>query len=288
MVLSRIPRRVADRPSDRETEAGATQGAGSARRLPIRFRAQSINRLIPNIVTLMALCSGLTGIRFAMEGRFQAAVVAVLAAAVLDGLDGRIARLMKATSRFGAELDSLSDFVCFGVVPAVLLYLWTMHDAGRIGWAAVLIFAVCGALRLARFNTALDSPEQPGWTYNFFTGVPAPAAAGLSILPMIVTFEMPGVVDGPLFVGAWTVGIAALMVSRVPTFAVKRLRIPNVLVLPTLLIVGIVAAGIATEPWLTLVGLGLAYLASIPLSLRAAWRLRRTLERAHAAVEKTP
>lgn len=254
-------------------------------RLRPRLRGQSINRLIPNMLTLLALCSGLSAIRFTLEGDFHAAIVAIILAGIIDGLDGRIARLIGATSRFGAELDSLSDFVCFGIVPAILQYIWVMSRAGRIGWAVALIYAVCMALRLARFNTALDDDTRPPWTYNYFTGVPAPAAAGLMLLPVVASFELPpGMIDRPLFVGPWILLIAALMVSRIPTFALKRLRIPNHWVLPILLAVVVVAAGLATEPWLTMLGIGLVYLASIPVAYRAAWRLRRATPRAVPSV----
>jgi CDP-diacylglycerol--serine O-phosphatidyltransferase len=252
------------------------------RRQPLR--RQSINRLIPNILTLLALCAGLTAMRFALEQRFQLAVIAIVVAAVLDGLDGRIARLIGATSRFGAELDSLSDFVCFGVAPALVLYLWVMNHGGRFGWAVVLLFSVCAALRLARFNTALDDASRPAWTFNYFTGVPAPAGAGLAILPLVASFETgPGWFDHPWLIGAWTILVAALMVSRIPTFAFKRLRVAHWMVLPILLVVGIIAAGLAAEPWFTLLGIGLLYLGSIPL----AWRL--TAPARHAApADKKP
>ena len=235
------------------------------RRRPLR--RQSVNRLIPNILTLLALCAGLTAMRFALEDRFQLAVAAIVVAAVLDGLDGRIARLIGATSKFGAELDSLSDFVCFGVAPALVLYLWVMNHGGRFGWAIVLLFAVCTALRLARFNTALEDDTKPAWTYNYFTGVPAPAGAGLAILPLIASFEIGREwFDHPWLIGAWTIIVSGLMVSRIPTYAFKRLRVPHWMVLPILLVVGVIAAGLAAEPWLTLLIIGCIYIASLPLA----------------------
>src|SRR5258708_21019758 len=162
--------------------------------------------------------------RFALEQRYQLAVIAIVIAGVLDGLDGRIARLIGATSKFGAELDSLSDFVCFGVSPALVLYLWVMNHAGRFGWAVVLLFAVCAALRLARFNTALDDDSKPAWTANYFTGVPAPAGAGLAILPLIASFELGrDTFEHPWLIATWTMLVSGLMVSRLPTFAFKRL-----------------------------------------------------------------
>lgn len=257
-----------------------------------RMRVQSLHRLIPNILTLMSLCSGLTAIRFAMEERWQATVIAIILAAIFDGLDGRIARLIGATSKFGAELDSLCDFVCFGVVPALVLYLWVMADGGRIGWAVVLIYAICMALRLARFNTALDDDTRPPWTSHFFTGVPAPAAAALVLMPLIADIEFPGDPVGtgparsPIAVGIWILIVAGLMVSRVPTFSMKKVRVPHVWVLPILILVGIVGAGLAAEPWLTILLIGLAYLASIPFSMRVSARLQRAQARmASAGVE---
>jgi CDP-diacylglycerol--serine O-phosphatidyltransferase len=259
------------------------------RQLPRRLRGQSLNRLVPNIVTLLALCAGLTAVRFGLEHRFQSAVIAIGIAAVLDGLDGRIARLMGATSRFGAELDSLCDFVCFGTVPALLLYLWEMQLLDRAGWTIVLIYAICTALRLARFNTALDV-AQPPWAHYFFTGVPAPAGAGLVLLPLIASFVLPeGTVEAyPIAVGAWIVFVGALMASRIPTFAMKRIRVPNRMVLPTLLLGGIIAAGLATETWITFIVIAAVYLLSIPFSMRLMHRLRRAAERTGGTTEPAP
>ena len=149
-------------------------------RRPPRISGLSFNKLIPNILTMLALCAGLTSIRFGLHGKWDQAVISILLAGLLDGLDGRIARLLHGTSKFGAELDSLSDFVSFGVAPSMLLYFWTMQGAGGIGWALVLLFSVCCALRLARFNTMLGEPDLPPWAYNFFTGVPAPAATEIT------------------------------------------------------------------------------------------------------------
>src|SRR5262249_52979257 len=154
-----------------------------------RLRDQSLNRLIPNMLTVIALCAGLTGIRYALLDKWEAAVIAILVAGILDGLDGRIARLLNGASKFGAELDSLSDFVSFGVAPALPPYYWTLKDRRGIGWALALVFSVCGALRLARFNPRIDNPDLPAWTGKFFTGVPAPAGAGLALTPMVVSFQ---------------------------------------------------------------------------------------------------
>jgi CDP-diacylglycerol--serine O-phosphatidyltransferase len=238
----------------------------------------SLNRLIPNILTLLALCAGMTAIRLALNGKFESAATAIIIAGVLDGIDGRIARLLKGTSPFGAQLDSLSDFVSFGVAPAVVLYTWTMQSLQSLGWVVVLLFGVCCALRLARFNTQLGA-ELPPYAYNFFTGVPAPAGAGLVLIPMIFSFEFgAALARSPYVNGVVLAGVAALMVSRVPTFSFKRFRVPGHWVLPVLLIVGALAAFLTTEPWGTLLVIGALYIASIPLSIRSYRRLRRSAE----------
>jgi CDP-diacylglycerol--serine O-phosphatidyltransferase len=230
----------------------------------------SINRMIPNILTLLALCAGMTSIRLAFSGKFETAVIAIIIAGVLDGIDGRIARLLKGTSMLGAQLDSLSDFVSFGVAPAIMLYMWTMHDLMSVGWALSLLFAVCCALRLARFNTQIGA-ELPPYAYNFFTGIPAPAAAG------VVMFGHPAL-RSPYLAAVFLAGVAALMVSRVPTFSFKRFRVPGHWVLPMLLVIAALVGFVTTEPWATLLLIGGLYLASIPVSIRSYRRL-------HAAAE---
>jgi CDP-diacylglycerol--serine O-phosphatidyltransferase len=247
------------------------------RRVP-RITGLSINRMIPNMLTLLALCSGMTAIRFAINGKFESAVVAIIVAGVLDGLDGRVARLLKSTSPFGAQLDSLSDFICFGVAPAVVLYLWTMNQFTSFGWALSVFFATCCALRLARFNTQLDA-VLPSYAYYFFTGVPAPGGAGLALIPMYLSFEIGDtIIRSPLFCGVWMTVVAALMVSRIPTFSMKRFRVPHHYVVPIMLAVGIVAAFLTTAPWPTLTVVGIAYAASIPFTVRSYNRLRRAAE----------
>ncbi len=249
------------------------------RKRPPRIPGLSINRLIPNILTLLALCAGLTSIRFAVHDMWKEAVVATVLAAVLDGLDGRVARLLQGTSKFGAELDSLSDFVSFGVAPAMVLYFWTMKSAGGFGWALVLLFSVCCALRLARFNTMIGEPDLPPYAYNFFTGVPAPAAAGLTLMPMVLTIQFgEGFFDRPAVVALFLLGVSFLMVSRLPTYSFKKVRIPHPWVLPILLVVGVVAAFMVTEPWLTLSAVGCAYIASIPAAARSFRRLKAQAE----------
>ncbi|MBI1773707.1 MAG: CDP-diacylglycerol--serine O-phosphatidyltransferase [Proteobacteria bacterium] len=253
---------------------------------PSRIKGLSFNRLIPNIFTVLALCAGLTAIRFGLQERWQAAVALVVIAAILDGLDGRLARLLGGTSKFGAELDSLSDFLSFGVTPAILIYLWTFQGfSGFVGfgWATVLFFSTCCALRLARFNTKIGE-EMPAWAYNYFTGVPAPAGAGLALLPMIVSFEVgSGLFSQPILNAIWLVLVGLLFISRIPTFAFKRVKVPHHYVLPTLVGVGVLTAALASAPWVTLSLAGAAYIASIPFSMRSFQHLQREAARVEAA-----
>jgi CDP-diacylglycerol---serine O-phosphatidyltransferase len=240
-----------------------------------RLSDLSINRMVPNILTLLALCAGMTAIRFAMGGNFVGAVFAIIVAGIFDGLDGRIARLLKSTSIFGAELDSLADFISFGVAPAAVLYLWTMSGLYGFGWAIVLFYAVCCALRLARFNTESGAPR-PAYAAAFFTGIPAPAGAGLVMVPMFLSFEWGDWLFRSPYLNAVTVtGIALLMISKVPTLSLKRIRVPHHLVVPTLLGIGLLAAFVTTAPWLTLTAIGIVYVGSIPLTIRSYYRLRR-------------
>ncbi len=208
---------------------------------------------------------------------------------MLDGLDGRVARLLKSTSHFGAELDSLSDFISFGVAPAAVLYLWTMQQLHGAGWAIVLFFAVCCALRLARFNTQLGV-EVPAYASQYFTGVPAPAGAGLAIMPMFVAFEWGDwIVRSPYLVGVWVTGVALLMVSTIPTVSAKKFRIAPHLVVPTLLGIGILAGFLTTAPWPTLTLVGLVYLGSIPWTWRNARRVKTAAAaRKPAEIAETP
>src|ERR1700688_902038 len=250
---------------------------GRVRRPRMRRRLSdlSFNRMVPNVLTLLALCAGMTAIRFAVNGDFQYAVFAIIAAGIFDGLDGRLARLLKATTQFGAELDSLADFISFGVAPAAVLYLWTMTQLHSVGWAIVLFYAVCCALRLARFNTQLVTETTP-WAANFFSGAPAPAGAGLIMLPMFISFEWGDwIARSPYLNAVWISGVALMMISTVPTVSLKRIRIPHRFVLPTLLGIGVMAGFFTTSPWPTLTFVGALYLGSIPLTIRAATRARR-------------
>jgi CDP-diacylglycerol--serine O-phosphatidyltransferase len=251
------------------------------RRVP-RLKGQSFGRLAPNVITVGALACGFTAIRFAFEGKWQLAVTAILAAAILDALDGRMARLFKSASDFGAELDSLSDVIAFGVAPATVVYFWALNTGSGPGWIAALFFTVCCALRLARFNTSLG--KLPPYAYNYFTGVPAPAGAGLALLPMIVSFETGfEFVRHPLLVGCWLVAVGALMVSRLPTFSFKKTKVPQEYVLFILVAAGLLVAGLAGAPWRTLTVVGLIYLITLPFAYRSYHRLRREAERMHDA-----
>ncbi len=249
------------------------------------FGTLPIRTVIPNALTVLALCAGLTAIRFALEARFEAAVVAIIVASVFDALDGRVARLLKGTTRFGAELDSLTDFVNFGVAPVLVLYLWSLNEIGGIGWIAVLGYAVCCALRLARFNVALEDPDKPAWSANYFVGVPAPAGALLVMLPLYLDFIGISFLKAlPLLIAIHCFFVAFLMVSRVPTFSGKRmgLRIDREMVMPILLLVGFAAAVILNYPWYGFTAIALGYLAIIPVSML---RHRHHQMRSASAVE---
>jgi CDP-diacylglycerol--serine O-phosphatidyltransferase len=246
-------------------------GARTKRRR--RESGRSLNWMIPNAMTLLGLSAGISAVRFAIEGSWDRAVIAITVAAVLDGVDGRIARALGVTSRFGAELDSLSDFVCFGVSPALVIYLWSLNGAGGVGWSIALIFAVCCAIRLARFNSELDpepAHEKPAWAANFFTGVPAPAGGGLALMPLIWALEFPdsGFFNSPVVTGATMLAASVLMVSRIPTMAAKRIKVPTRFVVFALIGFGVVFALLISEPWLMLGLIGVAYIVSIPVAMR--------------------
>lgn len=233
-----------------------------------RFRPVPMRLLIPNLITLLALCAGLSAMRMALEGKFDIAVYLVLLAAILDSMDGRIARLLKGTSKFGAELDSLADFVSFGAGPALILYLWGMNNAGPVGWIAVLVFSICGALRLARFNVQIEDPNRPAWMANFFTGVPIPAGAILLLLPIYLDRSgLPNLLSPPLVATAYTILIALLMVSKVPVFSGKKLgaRVPRERVLPLFVAAIAFVALLFSYPWEVLAVGSVAYLVSLPI-----------------------
>jgi CDP-diacylglycerol--serine O-phosphatidyltransferase len=251
-----------------------------------RFKQVPIRILVPNLITLLALCSGVTAIRLGMEGRYELAVAAVILAIVLDAIDGRLARFLKGTSRFGAELDSLADFVNFGVAPAILIYLWSLNSLKSLGWVVALCLAICCALRLARFNVAIDDPDKPAWMMNFFTGAPAPAGAGLAMAPMYLGFL--GVIpDGHAVAWAilpYTAAVALLMVSRVPTFSGKTLgsRISRDLVLPLLGVAALVIVSLITFTWEMLTAMSLLYIVMLPVGIRSYRRHKAEYEQRKA------
>ncbi|RZS41103.1 CDP-diacylglycerol--serine O-phosphatidyltransferase [Herbihabitans rhizosphaerae] len=230
-------------------------------------------RLLPNAITVLAMCAGLSSVQFALTGNYLASIAAIAVAAVLDSLDGRIARLLDATSKMGAELDSLSDAVAFGVAPAMVLYVWRL-DAHRIGWIFALVFAVCMILRLARFNTLIDEPDQPPYTKEFFVGVPAPAGGLLALLPLIITLgvEADGWWNSEPVIMIWTVLVAALLISRIPTLSVKTVRVPAKFVAALLVGVGLLAAAVIQYPMSTLALAMVIYLVHIPYAVhRKHW-----------------
>lgn len=252
-------------------------------------RPLPVLHFVPNMFTILGLCAGMTGMRFAFDGRWQMAVAFIIAAAIFDGLDGRSARLLKMTSKLGEQLDSLADFISFGVAPAVIVYLWVLHEVRGFGWAIALVFATCSALRLARFNAELEAPARPTWARHFFTGVPAPAAAGLALVPIMASFVIGGDIVRHWLVSAVTlVVVAVLMVSRVPTFSVKRLKINPSLVIPTIILGIFVTVLLITEVWLMLSLIGLVYLASIPVSWVMALRMEQSAARAEPPAEAAP
>lgn len=241
-----------------------------------RIRAIPIRVLIPNLITLLALCAGLTGLRLAIEGKIEYALAAIVFAAALDGVDGRIARMIKGTSRFGAELDSLADFVNFGVVPALILYFWGLHELKAAGWIAAMVFAICAGLRLARFNVAIDDPDKPAWAGNFFTGMPAPAGAITVLLPIYIhLLGIRGVGVPVALTLVYTLLIAFLMISRVPVFSGKRVgkRVRPEMVLPVFLLVVLFVALLISYPWEVLTVGTIVYLGSLPFGVAAYKRL---------------
>lgn len=234
--------------------------------------------MIPNIITIMSMCAGLSSIKMAMANRWDLAIVAILLSAFLDGMDGRVARLLGATSRFGEMMDSLSDLVTFGVAPSLVLYLCCVSKLGNPGWVAVLFFSVCMALRLARFNASLINPTatQPTWTEGFFVGIPAPAGALLSLTPIILHLHFG--YDWLLFpklVAINMILVGCLMVSRIPTIAIKNLHVSHKMIMPLMLLVVILLGAIYSEPWLTLGLIAMAYFLTLPFTFFKHRKLKK-------------
>src|SRR5580698_5328286 len=259
----------------------ATQQSDRPRlpRLPKRrFRRIPVRTLAPNVITLLALCAGLTAIRLAFENRYVLALAAIVFAAILDGIDGRLARFLKGTSRFGAELDSLSDFVNFGVAPSLILYFWDLHELKSAGWIAAMVFAICAGLRLARFNVMIDDPDKPAWAGNFFVGVPAPAGAITVLLPIYVALlGLPRSQWLSWLTLVYTLAIASLMVSRLPVFSGKRVgtRVPTEMVGPVIVLVVLSIALLIAYPWIVLTAGTLAYLGALPFGYLSHRRYER-------------
>src|SRR5437868_12981830 len=252
-----------------------------------RFRPIPVRMLVPNVITLLAICAGLTAIRLSTEGRMELAVAAIVFAAVLDGLDGRVARMIKGQSKFGAELDSLADFVNFGVAPGLILYFWQLNELNNGGWIAAMVFAISGGLRLARFNATMDDPNKPAYAANFFTGVPAPAGAITVLLPIYLAFlgmPMPPAALTTLY----TLLIAILMVSRLPVFSGKtiRMRVPPEMVLPVFVAVIFFIALLIGYPWHILSACSVLYLLSLPVGWKSYRdQQRRTVAQATPATD---
>ena len=276
MILGPDGKPLPDTINDDEVALEDTADTRPYRRLP---GGLTLRALAPNAITSAALCSGLTGIRFATDGQWPMAVFAVVLAGLLDGIDGRVARLMKAESRFGAELDSLADNVSFGVAPALILFMWSLTEVPRLGWLAALALAVCCALRLARFNAQIDVKEQPHKSAGFLTGVPAPVGAGLAFLPLYLWIASgESVFRNPLLVGVWIVLIAFLMISNIATPGWGSARPRRSVRLEVIALVGLVTAGLLTEPWWTLVAISAVYMAILPLTVVRYARVKRQRE----------
>lgn len=242
----------------------------------VATRGLPLRAVAPNAVTALALCAGLTGIRFAISGEWETAVLMVMIASVLDGIDGGIARMVRGESRFGAELDSLSDAISFGVSPALILYLWSLKTLPRVGWLCALIFAVFCALRLARFNAAIDVAEQPHKSAGFLTGAPSPVGAGLAMLPLYLWFWTG--LDfwrSPLLVAPWVAAMGALMISSVATFSWSSLKLRTHIRFEAIVIVVLLGAALISAPWHTLTFLCVIYLATLPFSVAAYGRIKR-------------
>jgi CDP-diacylglycerol--serine O-phosphatidyltransferase len=248
------------------------------------LREQPISRLFPNMITIAGMCCGLSSIRFALAERWELAVTMIIVAALIDGMDGRVARMLGATSVFGAQLDSLSDFLCFGVAPVLVLYMWQLHDVRAFGWAVVLFFAVCTALRLARFNTGLFEEKEP-WEKQFFTGVPSPAGGIMCLLPLIfgLQTEMEYTLP-PLITACHVLLVGTLMASRIPTYAGKHIRIKHEQVPKFMIGCSFLLVFFIIEPWLFLTIISIVYLISIAFSTRR-WQVLKARSKAGLAVD---
>jgi CDP-diacylglycerol---serine O-phosphatidyltransferase len=267
-------------PKAAEDEDGRVTGDGSG---------LSLRAMLPNAITAAALCSGLTGIRFATEGQWAFAIGLVVLAGVLDGIDGRVARLLNAQSRFGAELDSLADSLSFGVAPALILFMWSLNDWPRFGWFAALAFAICCALRLARFNARIDVDDQPHKSAGFLTGVPAPVGAGLAFTPFYLWHETAEpFFREPVFMAIWLAVIAVLMISNMATLSWASLRPRRSIRLGLIAFTGLAFAALLMEPWWTLAAISIIYLALMPYGLLKYGRIKRRRKQERLAAAAAP
>lgn len=235
-----------------------------------KLKEVPFRKMAPNIVTLMALCAGITTIRFAILGNWTFSLVCIFLASVFDGLDGRVARKLKASSKFGAELDSLSDFVSFGVAPAILIYLWSVNSILHFGWMFTLLFSAAMAMRLARFNTMLDNSNVPEFYSHYFVGVPAPMAAAICVMPVLISIDNPEwefILRNPCFCSFVMLLVAFLMVSRIPTISLKKSKINANFVLPLMILFVFLTSCLLTKPWLTLGLFTFFYILTIPVTI---------------------
>ena len=235
-------------------------------------------KIAPNIVTMLALCAGVTSIRYSIQADWAKAVICVFVAAFFDLVDGRVARMLKGSTKFGAELDSLSDCISFGVAPAIMIYQWTMFDLPKFGWFFCLLLSMGMALRLARFNTMLEGEEQPEYWKHYFVGVPAPAAAALVMMPIMISFDFPEldpIVRSNTFCAILLCVVSFLMVSRIPTISTKKMKVPTYMLMPMMLIVALFSSFIITQPWFTLGIMTAVYALSIPVGVLIFLREKR-------------
>lgn len=247
-----------------------------------RLHEVPFRKMAPNMVTLMALCSGVTTIKFAIIGNWAYAIVFLFLACVFDGLDGRVARKLKASSKFGAELDSLSDFVSFGVAPAILMYQWCLNTMPHWGWIFTLMYTAGMAMRLARFNTMLEDTSVPEYWSHYFIGVPAPMAAAIAVMPILISFNYPElnfILHNKFSCSALMLLVAYLMVSRIPTLSLKKTKISASLFLPLMAFIALFISCLLTRPWLTLGLFTLCYVLTIPFTVVKFWHEKKAFEK---------
>ena len=246
-----------------------------------KLKEVPFRKMAPNIVTLMALCAGVTTIRYAIIGNWMYAIGCIFLASIFDGLDGRVARKLKASSKFGAELDSLSDFVSFGVAPAILMYQWSLNTLPHWGWIFSLMFAAAMSMRLARFNTMLEDANVPEYWSHYFVGVPAPMAAAMAVMPILIWFdneEIEYILRNRFFCSGLMLTVAFLMVSRIPTLSLKKTKISAEWFLPLMVLFVLLISCLLTKPWLTMGLFTLCYVCTIPLTIVRFLRDKKAAE----------